>query len=236
MILKAEFSKQPVLESQTADSGVFTAEQMETIIRDRQFELLPPLMAEAVNKCIDAFTKTADPQVIDLILDQAHYGHSLMLAKKSKSPFLQKLLAITIDLINLRVFLRMKLLKKQWEYTKNVLIPGGEIESSFYQTMLPVGFDDFIELDQVIPYGALLEDGIKMYKATGSLAGFEKMCDNYIMTYIKQYEFAAFGIEPLVAYLLAKETEIRNVRIIMVGKINNIAKDVIRERLRDVYV
>jgi len=35
---------------------------------------------------------------------------------------------------------------------------------------------------------------------------------------------------------MAKETEIKNARIIMVGKINNISNDVIRERLRESYV
>jgi V/A-type H+-transporting ATPase subunit C len=35
---------------------------------------------------------------------------------------------------------------------------------------------------------------------------------------------------------LAKENEIRIIRIIMVGKINNMPTDSIRERLRDVYV
>ncbi|MDK2799758.1 MAG: V/A-type H+/Na+-transporting ATPase subunit [Clostridiales bacterium] len=46
----------------------------------------------------------------------------------------------------------------------------------------------------------------------------------------------AFGIEPLVAYLMAKENEIKIVRIIMVGKINNISNEIIRERLREAYV
>ena len=42
--------------------------------------------------------------------------------------------------------------------------------------------------------------------------------------------------EPLLAYIYAKETEIKVIRIIMVGKLNNIAEEVIRERLRDIYV
>jgi V/A-type H+-transporting ATPase subunit C len=44
------------------------------------------------------------------------------------------------------------------------------------------------------------------------------------------------GVEPFIAYLFAKETEIRNVRIIMTGKINRLNDDLIRERLRLGYV
>ena len=36
--------------------------------------------------------------------------------------------------------------------------------------------------------------------------------------------------------IYAKETEIKLIRIIMVGKLNNVAEEVIRERLRDSYV
>ena len=44
------------------------------------------------------------------------------------------------------------------------------------------------------------------------------------------------GPEPVIAYLLAKENEIKIIRIIMVGKINRLPTEEIRERLRDVYV
>jgi len=45
-----------------------------------------------------------------------------------------------------------------------------------------------------------------------------------------------FGPEPLFSYLVAKEMEIKILRIIMVSKMNNISPDAIRERLRDLYV
>ena len=46
----------------------------------------------------------------------------------------------------------------------------------------------------------------------------------------------AFGISPLIAYILARETEIKAVRIILSGKHNNLPQETIRERLREMYV
>lgn len=46
----------------------------------------------------------------------------------------------------------------------------------------------------------------------------------------------AFGIEPLIAYLIAKEHEVKLIRIIMIGKINQLSMDLISERLREPYV
>ena len=40
----------------------------------------------------------------------------------------------------------------------------------------------------------------------------------------------------IVLFVIAIVTIIKIIRIIMVGKLNNIAEEVIRERLRDIYV
>ena len=41
---------------------------------------------------------------------------------------------------------------------------------------------------------------------------------------------------PLAAYILARENEIKSVRIILSGKINNLSDDSLRERVREMYV
>lgn len=46
--------------------------------------------------------------------------------------------------------------------------------------------------------------------------------------------FISFGPEPIFAYLVAKEKEISVVRLILVGKLNNIPATKLRERLGDI--
>ena len=65
---------------------------------------------------------------------------------------------------------------------------------------------------------------------------FERLCDNFIMSYIKEAKYKSLTMEPMAAYIYARETEVKTVRIIMSGKINGIDADVIKERLRDAYV
>ena len=56
------------------------------------------------------------------------------------------------------------------------------------------------------------------------------------MELIRPQKSNYFGIEPIAAYLLARENEIKTVRIILCGKRSGIDDGVIRERLRDMYV
>ena len=44
------------------------------------------------------------------------------------------------------------------------------------------------------------------------------------------------GIGPLAAYYVAKETEIKALRIILSAKISGASNDTVRERMRELYV
>ena len=56
------------------------------------------------------------------------------------------------------------------------------------------------------------------------------------MRYIKDAKYVPFGPEAAAAFLLAKESEIKNLRMILTGKIAGTPKEVISERLRETYV
>ncbi len=236
VFLKAELSNQEMAEQYLAEPSLFNPDQVAAMFRERDFSNLPQSMQAAIDACFDAFSKTADPQLIDIILDQALHSDMLALAKQLKNSFVSQIVSSTLDLVNLKIVLRTKLINQDWEFLERFLIPGGSFGSKFYQGLLELEFDQFPQAYEETPYHQLLADSMRKFKASNSLAGFEMLCDNYLMDLLKKTKFAIFGIEPLVTYLLAKELEVKNVRIIMVGKINQLAQDVIRERLRETYV
>jgi len=53
---------------------------------------------------------------------------------------------------------------------------------------------------------------------------------------VRRAQFVAFGEAPVIAYLAAKEAEILAIRIILTGRLADLAPDIIRERLREAYV
>ena len=79
-----------------------------------------------------------------------------------------------------------------------------------------------------------LEGSIDALKT--SLSSFEKWCDNYIIEKLKEQKYEHMKIGPIVAYIVARENEIKAVRLILSGKLNNIDNAIIEERLRDMYV
>ena len=69
-----------------------------------------------------------------------------------------------------------------------------------------------------------------------SSSAFERWCDNRIIQTIRPQKYNSFTIGPLVAYVLARQNEIKTVRIILTGKLNHLPDDAIRERVREMYV
>lgn len=234
--LKAELSNQDVHNQYLAKPSLYSPAKIGDMFRERVFADLPKIMVEAIGACFEAFSKTADPQLIDIIMDQALYRHMSALASKLGNEFISQIVTINIDLANLKIVLRTKLINQGWDFLEQFLIPGGSFGIDFYHDLFEYEFKDFPKAYAETQYSQLAIASMESYKYTDSLAGFEMLCDNYLVNLLKQTKFAIFGIEPLVTYLLAKEMEIKNVRIIMVGKINHLAQDVIRERLRETYV
>jgi V/A-type H+-transporting ATPase subunit C len=235
VILKAEFLGQDFDELLT-DTGSITAGRLKIMIKDRNMSEMPLIMQKAIEECIDTFNRTGDPQSIDLILDKASFQLMKETAQRSKIRFIIELVEILIDLANIKMFLRVKRLKKSWDFLSKVLIPGGRIDEKVFIEKLEGTLESFIDVLRYTSYGHFCEEGIENFKNTGSLTVFEKLSDNFMTSFVKKAKYIFLGIEPLVGYLIAKENEIKIARIIMVGKINNISNEIIRERLREAYV
>jgi V/A-type H+-transporting ATPase subunit C len=62
-----------------------------------------------------------------------------------------------------------------------------------------------------------------------SPTAFDRWCDDRIIELIKPQKYNSFTISPLLAFVLAKEMEIKSVRIILSGKLNELADESVRE-------
>lgn len=69
-----------------------------------------------------------------------------------------------------------------------------------------------------------------------SMSEFEKWTDNKIMDLIKSQKSNPFTVAPIFSYILAKQNELKAVQIILSGKKNTLPDELIRERIRDLYV
>ncbi len=211
VLLKAEFLKTDA-SNLLIDSGTIPAEQMEEMLRRRDFTQMTVEMRNSVDETIELFAKSRDPQEIDLRLDQACYKDMLTDAEESGNEFLKEYVMQLIDLLNIDSFVRLKEIGKPRTFYKRVFLEGGNLDEN-----------------------AIEQRSAAIVNEVG-VSGVEKYLDNQKMDFVKDALYVPFGIEPIVGFLQAKETEVMNLRMILTGKISGMDDALIKERLRDTYV
>lgn len=235
VLLKAEFLEQDP-EPFLMDMGTIPAPQMMAWVRERYFVGLTDAMGHGILEAVDVCARTKDPQSLDFILDKACYGEMLSSARAGGHGFILNYVRLQIDIINLKSFARCRQMRKPWDFFSQVFIQGGRIQEQLFIDGYQEAYEHFAE--KLIPYGldAAMAEGGAMLKESRRFTALERLCDNRLIEFAKGAKAVSFGIEPLAAYLIAKEVEIRTVRIIITGLLQKLSKEEMAERVRETYV
>lgn len=193
-------------------------------------------LSQDFKECIAFFETTKDPQDIDIFIDKKYFEKVLSLAEGFKLEMITEYFKAMIDFINLRTFIRCRKQNQVKETLEKVLIKGGDIETD---KILEMFYEDIEVLPiklKAYKIGRVLSKIVEEYKNTNSLNSFEKSMDDYLVEIVRKAKSIHYGAEVIFSFLFAKELEIKNLRLILVGKVNGLSADFIKERLREVYV
>ncbi len=198
-------------------------------------EELPAPLADAALEARDVLAKTGDPQAVDILLDRGILAAMREKAEEIGNPFVQKYVEAQIDIANIRATVRLKRMGKNAFFLGKVLAPGGRISQSALTEAYTKGTDAILAVVSSSPYEKALEPAFDSIRTGGSLSLFEKLCDNALVEVLDVVRRIPFGIEPLLAYLAAKEGETKAARIVMASKLAGVPSQQIMERLRETY-
>lgn len=209
--------------------GSIPLEDLQKNFRDRNYMELPNIKAEAVQEAIEMYAKTKSGRYIDTILDKACFQVMSDAAEKLGNEYVSRYVTKLADVTNLKTLLRIWKMKRSDEEMEESIVPGGELPAELLMKALKN--DTILQTLKETTYGHLCET----YMEQGFTV-FEKACDDYLMEYVKDAKYKTLTPEPVAAYILAKETEAKCVRIIMTCKLQNIDVETIKERVREAYV
>jgi V/A-type H+-transporting ATPase subunit C len=205
--------------------------------REQKLESLPPLLADAAQKAGEALAKTGDPQKVDILLDRAVLEGMLQLAKEIDFDFLTDIVRTYIDIENLRTAVRLKRIGRDAGQFKRLAIEGGKLPlDRLFEAYPAEGFDalrDALFVTEYHSHFAPLLEGLQNPRKP--LTEFERGADNYQLLLLRRSRLVSFGFEPVLSYLLAKENEAKQIRIVLASKAAGVEREKIRERLRETY-
>ena len=191
---------------------------------------------ELITRVEELYEEKKDPQLIDIYLDNAYFTELLELAKESKVDLFIKYAKNLIDFTNIRTLLRAKKQEKSVEFLRSIIIEGGNVREETYFDLLNRDISSDTDAFKKLEIYKYIKEALDSFKERGNLSDFEREMDNYFIDLIKDVKYITYGPEVVFANALAKEMEIKNLRIILVSKLNGLDSEFIREKLRDTYV
>lgn len=199
-------------------------------VKSQDFTLLPEHMRSAAGEAYRVLTETGDGQLCDLIIDKAALEAIYSAGKEQSDEVLKLFAEMKTASANIKVAVRAQRTGKSLEWIQRALAPCDTLDVEILARAAVSGFDEICEYLMQTEYA----EGVDELKR--SLSHFERWCDDRLIQRIQPQKYNPFTLGPLAAYLLARDNEIKTVRIILLGKLNEISEEAIRERLRIMYV
>ena len=210
--------------------GRLDPERIRKAVNAKDFDQLPGRMSEAGRSAYETLVQTGDGQLCDVILDRAALEDMLAEGKASGSEVLAEYALMTAVSANVRIAARCAKTGKSLEFIRRALAPCESLDVDALAHAAVGGIGAVAEYLAGTDYA----DGAVALQE--SPAAFERWCDNLIMRRLQPQKYNPFTVGPLAAYLLARENEIKCVRMVLTGKLNGMPEGTIRERLREMYV
>jgi|GEM_PF-6030370 len=168
----------------------------------------------------------------EVFIDESMFEYFL----SYKNDFWQRYVRNWIDLLNFKSIVRSKHLNIKQEVFENLVIPGGFIE----KYRLIEGFRDTGEnLARYFETSEFFREFYMLAELSAKekdFSGMEKTIDNILIKLIRETRFSSLSVDNMIAFILGVESELKNLRIIIEGKANNVSESVIKQRMRDTYV
>lgn len=206
----------------------------ETLIRaaaeNQDFSLLPHWMSGVGKAASELLLKTGDGQLCDCVLDRAALEQIREAGEASGEEMIRSYAELRCASGNIKIAVRSCRAGKDRAFMERALLECRSVSKARLLDAVEIGLEAICSYLEHTAYREAVEELKK------SASAFERWCDNAVIQSIRPQLRNSFGPGPLAAFVLARENELKTVRIILSGQRNGLPEQVIRERVRETYV
>ncbi len=214
-------------------SGTIPSDTVKEAVLKNNLALLPECFASATAIASERFDRSGDPREVDAVLDGACYAEMLRVANDSGVALAVKLVQRKIDLTNVMIAIRGERMGDRAGILKNFFLTGGTLTGENLLAWSDAGEDALLDK---LCYTKLEKFAKSAIDTDRTLAGLELASDNAFMDLAREAKMIPYGAEIPVGFIIGREYEVKNLRILLAGKSVGLPTASIRERMRLSYV
>ncbi len=199
----------------------------------RAFHKLPEWLSKAADSAYEIIAHKGDARECDAVIDRAVMDEMLRKAERFHSEFLKEYIKTSVFYNNIKIAIRSSKTNVTSEFLAEALCDVQDFRKSSVISSAIKGEDYLI--DELAKYSEYdCKNAIEQYKI--SPTSFERFVDDKLINLAKaSCKRSSEGAEPLIGYYLGCEAEKKVIHIIASGIKTGSDKEIIRERLREIY-
>lgn len=199
-------------------------------LRKREYDALPADFAATAKQALTVLLETCDGQLCDLIIDRACMEHVGAIGRASDNEIIRLYCELFTASADIKIAVRSADTHKSLDFIRRSMAPCDTLDVGRLASAAALGRDEILRYLGETRYKGAVE-------AIGrSMSAFEKWCDDELTKATLTQKWEPFTIGPVVAYILARQNELKAVRMILSAKVNDLPEETIKERLRMMYV
>lgn len=225
-LVKGKYMRLDDIDFMLMPKGSFDPKEIKDMVYADDYSALSDTQKAALLEIDSARANgNTSPRFIDLTLDKACYKEIISSLKKVKNKFMLAYWQTNIDMMNISCFVRACNAGGKSLFDES-FIEGGVLEKRFF------GGEKSAVLDK-LAYTKYPQ--IAQPLKDGDFVAFERIWDNTLLNIFKDERNDIFSVAPIAGFYVAKKIEIKIVRMICILLKNDVDKDVIKDRLRELY-
>ena len=204
-------------------------EAMLKIVTTKDYSALPAHMQKVAKEAYETYLHTQDGQLCDVMVDKACLEAIGAAGEKAAEKVVRDYAQTTVEVADIKIAVRCAATGKSAEFASKALAKCKGLNVSELSRAIALGPEKTIEYLRKTAWSEAAD------ALEESTSAFERWCDNRMIDTMKPQKMDPFSIGPIFAYAIARQNEIKTVRIILLGKANGLSESGIRERVRKMY-
>lgn len=177
-----------------------------------------------------------EEDILSIIIQESRPDKALALAENTGYAFITDYLRHKIDLLNLKILSRAKYAGLPPDKYGSLVLKGGFFDERTLIQNYELAFADIGEKLQASPYENTWTAATDILEEKETFVELERRIEDFLMFYLRKAKYIVFGPEPVFAYFLAKKRELSLLRLVGVGKLNQIPIELLKQRISETYV
>ncbi|HEX3021918.1 MAG TPA: V-type ATPase subunit [Lachnospiraceae bacterium] len=199
-------------------------------------DLIKDLPEEMKKIRLEAETLSESNQIKEAFLDRKMFDSMVKLSQELDSDLINEQVQMKIDFYNIKTMLRAREMKKESSFFESCYVNGGRLTKEVFLNNYSVPFSAVTSSFANKYCNTEIQKGLEGYESNHNFSDLEILLQNALINHLKKAKLISYGAEIIYAYLMAKENELRQIRLLLTCKLKNISNGILIRKLGESYV